>query len=287
MKCGQMQIRESVFNACERNGTVMPFPEGEKYICGQISAWNQKLDTVVSRVYLGFEFCEKMFLDSDSKESVRLAQRLKELGYRISFVFPIMHEKNVSLSKKYIEKLEGTHLFDEWIVNDLGTLIMFRREINTESDVVLGRLFDKVMREPRIDLFENRQIRTHFDLLQPRDWSSSYNQYFVSEFGVKAAETDTLPDGVLNLEACTFPYHVHYPDIYISSAAYCEWTGLEPAGAFSLHGACSKKCQDYFQLIPNGNRQPLKKVGNVIYAVQQKSFDECVQGSCRLVISKR
>lgn len=283
----QVRIRESAFNACERNGTALPFSVCMSYISEQISKYNQQTECPISRVYLGYEFCEKMFLMSDLKDLCLKAAELCRHGYTVSFVLPVMHESSVFFIKQLITKLDHLKLIDEWIVNDLGTLVLIREELNIHTDIVLGRLFDKTIREPRIDILQNQKVREHFDLLQPEDWSSEQLRFLQSRFGIKAAETDTFPDGVLCLENYGIPYHVHYPDIYISSAAYCEWTGSEDDDAFLLGSHCGMECLRYGQYIQNGDRNPLKKIGNVICYVQQKSVHDCVRGDIRIVFSER
>ncbi len=222
-----------------------------------------------------------------SAELEKKIQYTASQGYCISFVLPVMHESGIERFSRIILTLESQNLLDEWIVNDIGTLLLLRNTLGVTRPISLGRMFDKGLREARTDVTSDISIRRNFDDLQPESGESEELLELIARYTITGLETDTFPDGILDLTHTNLSYHVHYPDIYISSAAYCEYEGIGRIDPYTLHTACSMPCRNYGQRILTPLNSSLKKIGNAIFAEQTRPASACIRGNIRLVYSHR
>ena len=282
-----MNILEFTCNCCGTSGTTDPYED----FCRRLDMLPDTLPPAfqkpIERIYLGFEFCENMFCMSRAGDQERKIQYASERGYRISFALPAMHESHVGKFMETIRSLESQDLLDEWIINDTGTLIMLREAMGVSRSVSLGRLFEKSIREARINAENDEFIRRNFEDLQPAGGESGEFVEFVQRYHITGMETDTFPDGVLDLTNAGLSYHVHYPDIYLSSAAYCELEGIGKEEPYLLYPACAMSCRSYGQRIRTARGTVLKKIENAMFTEQIRPIDECVHGGARLVYSCR
>lgn len=282
-----MIVADAAYNACERNGSLDTYEQFQ----ARIEALRQDpppcVQGEITWVYLGFELCEKMQLMADERGLLKKAAHLHEAGLRCALVLPVMHQSSAERFAGLIQAAEALDMPDEWIVNDIGTLFYLRQELHTKRPTVLGRMFEKGIREARIDLTANEHIHRNFSLLQPTSWETEAFNTFVKTYQIAGIETDTLPDGLLDLSRAGIEYRVHYPDIYLSSASYCEYQGLSAPDPFTLDAHCGMECVKYEQCIPTGNAHALKKIGNGIFATQHRPLASCVEGMFRLVYSQR
>ena len=282
-----MNILEYSFNCCETSGTTDPYEDYCHRLDTLSASMPPELQRPLQRIYLGFEFCENMFCMSSIPDLKKKIQHTAQCGYRISFVLPIMHQSCVKTFIDTIQSLESQDLLDEWIINDIGTLIIMRETLGITRAISLGRMFDKGLRETRVDITEDEFIRRNFEDLQPKGGESEEFLGLVHQYHITGIETDTFPDGILDSTRAGLRYHVHYPDIYLSSAAYCEYEGLGKERPFMLHSSCSMPCRLYGQRIKTTRGALLKKIGNVLYAEQTRPIEACVRGDIRMVYSCR
>ena len=281
-------ITEYAYNACERNGTLDSMESFKNRLKALEIDSNLEKDKVYSRIYLGFEFCENMmsFCRIDHvKQKIELA--VKE-GYKVSFVFPMMHQKRIPLFKEWIRQLVQLDRIDEWIVNDPGTFLLLD-EAGVDGGFVLGRMFDKSIREARQNILDIPEIRDNFDVLQPENSFHGIREILKEKYHINGAEVDTFPDGILKLKDDGMHYHVHYPDIYLSCSTYCEYANgsHNPNERFLLHTSCGAECRHYEQKIICKNGRVLYKTGNVMLCRQNRSPGQSIEGCCRMVYSDR
>lgn len=283
-----IKVKAYAYNACERNGTLESYELFEKRLRILKNSHFLDRNEKYSWIYLGFEFCENMMMICKIEHIERKIALAIEEGYKVAFVFPVMHQKNVPLFKEWVRHLAEQKLVSEWIVNDLGTFTLLN-EVGISEGLVLGRMFEKSVRETRQNIFEIPEVKKNFDIFQPGESVKSILKILAKKYFLCGTEVDTFPDGVLNLANNELEYHVHYPDIFLSCSPYCEYANLnhEEKGRFILHKPCGAECCLYGQKISAPNGTEFYKIGNVMVCRQSKSLEECVDGFCRIVYSDR
>jgi len=280
--------KEYAYNACERNGTLESCELFEKRLRILKNSHFLGRNEKYNWIYLGFEFCENMMKLCQIEHMERKIALADAQGYKAAFVFPPMYQKYVPLWKEWIWRLAEQKLVREWIVNDLGTLVLLK-EAGISEGLVLGRLFEKAVREVRQNILEIPEVENHFEIFQPGESVKNIFKTLAKKFPLCGAEVDTFPDGVLNLADQELAYHVHYPDIFLSYSPYCEYANVnhEEKGRFILHQSCEAECCLYEQKISTSNGRDIYKTGNVMLYRQSKSPEKCIEGCCRVVYSDR
>lgn len=281
-------VKEYAYNACERNGTLESCELFEKRLRTLKSSHFLGENGKYNWIYLGFEFCENMMKLCQIEHMKRKIALVNAEGYKTAFVFPPMHQKYVPLCREWVQRLAEQKLVSEWVANDFGMLVLLV-EAGICERLVLGRLFEKAVREVRQSILEIPEVKNHFEIFQPAENMKSIYKILANKFPLCGVEIDTFPDGVLNLAECELEYHVHYPDIFLSYSPYCEYANVnhEEKGRFVLHQSCEAECCLYEQRILASNGRNIYKTGNVMLCRQLKSPEKCIEGCCRVVYSDR
>ena len=283
-----LKVNEFAYNACERNGTVESYKLFLKRInTVEISHFFGQNETY-RWIYLGFEFCEDMMKLYDISKIEKKIETAVKKGYKVAFVFPMVHQKNVPMVREWIERLAKQNLISEWVVNDLGMFVLLE-EVGITKNFVLGRLFEKGIREARQNILEIPEIVKNFEIFQPTESLRSICEILEKKYMICGAEIDTFPEGMLEVPDGRLEYRVHYPDIFLSCSPYCEYANMnhEEKGRFVLHQSCGAECCLYEQKIHVPNGKEFYKIGNVMIGRQMRSLEKCVHGTCRMVYSDR
>ena len=283
-----LKIDEYAYNACERNGTLESVELFEKRLDLLKHTHFFNRNEVYRWIYLGFEFCENMILTCKVQDIQKKIEMASKRGYKVAFSFPSMHQKQIGFFEEWVQCLAEQGMIEEWIVNDYGTFALLEK-CGVHKGIVLGRMFEKAIREVRQNVLEIPEIQKHFEILQPEESIKQLRKLLGDKYQMEGAEIDTFPDGLLDLGDGDFNYHVHYPDIYLSSSPYCEYANgkREEKGRFILHQSCGRECCLYAQKISTTRGRAFYKIGNVMLCRQEKSLEECIKGHCRLVYSDR
>lgn len=303
-----LQIDEYAYNACERNGTLESCELFKNRISAIESSHFLNHNEKYSWIYLGFEFCENMMKICDISQMEKKIEAAVKKGYKAAFVFPSVHQKSVPLVRKWLKRLAALNLISEWIVNDPGMFALLE-EAGVSKNLVLGRMFEKAIRETRQNILEIPEVAENFEIFQPAESMKGICRILSKKYSICGAEIDTFPDGVMNLtdpsfeckggciheeavraaSECPVYYRVHYPDIFLSCSPYCEYANLhhEEKGRFLLHPLCGAECSLYEQKISAPNGKEFYKTGNVMLGKQTKTLEACVNGRCRIVYSNR
>lgn len=283
-----LKINEYAYNACERNGTLESYALFEKRICELKNYHLGKQNATYSWIYLGFEFCENMMRICDILQMEKKIETAVKRGYKVAFVFPPVYQKSIPMVKQWIERLKKLNLISEWVVNDFGMFALLA-EAGITKNFVLGRLFEKAIRETRQNILEIPEVAKNFEILQPTESMKSICRILEEKYMICGAEVDTFPDGMLKLTDQHLEYRVHYPDIFLSYSPYCEYANVnhEEKGCFVLHQLCGAECCLYEQKISAPKRNEFYKTGNVMLGRQVKCPEECIEGCCRFVYSER
>jgi hypothetical protein len=209
-------------------------------------------DRLVSRVYIGSEFCSR-FLDFSASWRGAV-EKITEMGYGITFVLPNVVEGYLPKIKEIIALLADCRPDKlEIAVNDIGMLNYVAREY-PHIDLAAGLLFYKTSRDPRIDLLSLDDFKNNREILQESPLSSPATAELFKLLKVKRLEFDLLEHG-FDMEPLMERYDlsVHFPCIYVTSGNVCPLgaLNLEPREKFKLESGCSRECNRYYAHIDN------------------------------------
>lgn len=284
-----LEIEELMINMCDFKGTVC-----ENEFDARWKSVTKKAENIgnkkVDGVYLGFEFCPNMLSRCDITKVVDQIQRIHEEGLTVTWVIPPLYERHLERYKSFLQILLRDAAIDECVVNDFGTLHLLRKELQWKKTIIMGRLFDKSVREFRVDVKQYEEIKRNEEAFQRPGFCSEKMQMFAQLYEVHQFETDTIPNSVLNLEEWTrkMKISVHYPRILLSRAAYCEFDGVnvEKEQKFLLRTSCGGVCDTYEKVIHGEPEREIYKAGLAIMGFQKQPLEESVRGRIRMVYSE-
>lgn len=282
-------VEELMVNLCDFKGTV--YEENFETIWNDFVIKAQSVGKKkVDGAYFGFEFCANMLVNCKIDKIIEAIHFVKRKGLFVTWVLPPLHERYLEIYKLFMTQLFAKAEIDECVVNDIGTLIMLREELGFKKKILLGRMFDKSVREIRFDVSEYPQIVENENIFFKPGVYSEMMRQVAGEYQVERFETDTLPNGVLQTECWGEGWNVtvHYPRIVLSRPAYCEYDAVnkERKEKFLFRTHCNGECRIYEKTIKAENRPDIKKSGLAVTGCQRKPVEEVVTGKIRMVYSE-
>lgn len=230
----------------------------------------------VDEACLGSEFCIHKLMAIPKDILLEKIAFLKVLQLRVLIMLPVIPERNWNYFMEFASEISGCT--DGFVCNDWGTLIFLRRNY-PNKEIVAGRLFEKGLRECRMEYGDvDENLARWTEKIAPTDMESAYLHLFTA-YGISQAETDTPMNGSLKL-ADRIGFRVHYPRIYLSHSAICEFALGQ--GSASL---CGMPCARYGKCISTDRGFGIYKIENCICAKQERRLEELVEGTYRLVYS--
>lgn len=191
-----------------------------------------------SRIYFGEEFCENRIPE---KEDYKLVyDYLKENNKEVSFVFPYLTDYGMDLLDEildYVNPKAGTEI----IANDWGTVYHLERQY-PGVEVVVGRLLNKMKRDPRIKTAEKFLDKDMMEMYRSSNLLTESSIRLLESKGIKNIEFDCPMQGV-KLKKTNFKYSVHYPLGYITTTRFCitNPATYKPGGNYRCTGKLCEK----------------------------------------------
>ncbi len=173
------------------------------------------------RVYFGNEFCEERIPKRVELEAACAAVR--EAGLPLSFVTPPVSDRGCEVLMDRLKELQTGMPGSEVVVNDWGVLRLLYHELPSLVPV-LGRLMNKLLRDPRITPHHSRPDVLPDPLRALRRCSLSISAYrhLLSRFGVKRVELDNLYQGIeMDFEAWSLLRSLYIPFGYVTMGRIC------------------------------------------------------------------
>jgi hypothetical protein len=165
------------------------------------------------RVYFGNEFCEERI--PKRAELEKSCAAASEAGLPLSFVTPPVSDRGCKQLVDRLKELQNWMPGSEVIVNDWGVLRLLNHEYPSLVSV-LGRLMNKLLRDPRITRSEPLQVLKSCSLTIP-----AYRR-LLSRFGVKRVEVDNLYQGIeMDFEELGFNPSLYIPFGYVTMGRIC------------------------------------------------------------------
>lgn len=197
------------------------------------------------RLYWGNEFCETLI--PTAGEARRLAGLARERGLPWTLVTPYLSDEGLDRMQRLLEELPEDCLPAEAVVNDWGLLRWLRREFPPVSPV-LGRLMNKMIRDPRVAPHYDRPGAPPEAMRALRGFSLLAADYgsFLEEAGVGRVEVDNPPQGLeVDFRELGFRGSLYLPFGFVTSGRLCLPGSLDRPREhkFSLLGTCGRECR--------------------------------------------
>jgi len=201
---------------------------------------------VFRRIYWGCEFCETLIPGSGA--TVRLAEGARERGLAWSLVTPYVTDHGLDRIARLLEKLPRDLHPDEVVVNDWGILRWLRRE-QDHLRPVLGRLMNKMIRDPRVatQFDDPRAPREAVEALRGFSISAGSYRSFLDGKQVGRVEVDNPLQGLsVDFAAEGIPASIYLPFGYVTTGRICLPGSLRltPGNKFSHLDRCGRECGD-------------------------------------------
>lgn len=257
----------------ELNNTIFKEKFGSLYKSFFESVDYQKAE----RIYFGSEFCQHLLPDLEDVKAVIEYAKMHEMKF--SLVTSCVFNDGINKVIPILEYLNGIEEEIEVICNDWGIVqLIYNRFYNLK--IILGRLMDKMPREPRITY---KQFKTIYGddgmrfLQTPNIYVGDY-QEILNIYNINRVEIDCVPQG-LNVEEKLYngfelKMSLYFPFYYVTSGAMCMFKFLTRAedDKYNISGNCAKICKHYERImkknmyIEEKNREVLLyNKGNTIY----------------------
>lgn len=204
----------------------------------------------IKRAYIGSEFCS-YFLRLFQNKIDNLICKLIDQVENITIVFPNILESDFKILKEIIEQISCINVIDEIVVNDFGSL-KYLSEKNLQKNIVLGRLFTKNSRDPRIDLWNHEPIKEKLVLTDLVQETPLYKA-LLKKNKIMRIETDYINHSYAENLPNDILISVHYPYTYVTSGNVCAVGSiLKPSPEkFKLENKCFFDCTRYFGIVEN------------------------------------
>jgi hypothetical protein len=173
------------------------------------------------RAYYGNEFCEMRIPERVELEESCAAVR--EVGLPLTFVTPPASDRGCEMLFDRLTELQNGLPGSEVVVNDWGILHLLHHEFPSLVPV-LGRLMNKLLRDPRVTPRYNRPDAPPEALHALQQCSLTISTYrrLLARFGVKRIELDNLYQGVdMDFKGLNLLPSLYIPFGYVTTGRIC------------------------------------------------------------------
>ncbi|MFZ5633516.1 MAG: hypothetical protein ACOY40_11775 [Bacillota bacterium] len=248
-----------------------------------------------TRLYFGQEFCEKAL--PAAGELLESVEESKRLGMEFTLVTPYVTERGLAKLEGRLKELERERPGCEVVVNDWGVLYLLHRKFPTLNPV-LGRLLNKIWRDPRLDNYLKNHPAGDCKILRNCSLAGPYMKKLLKRLNVKRIELDNLLQGLDDgLSHWGYKLSLYIPYGCITTGRIClfgSW-GLKQPGKFRSTGrTCSRQCRHYRlemrdmsgQVPKNGGWRIVQKGNTVFYEQTADLLAKGLEQAGKLKISR-
>ena len=199
-----------------------------------------------SRLYFGNEFCENLIVScKDLKQVLDFVER-KNLDF--TFVTPFVSNKGIEKLKQLLELIADRKPDSEVVINDWGILHLVNTDFNF-SKLILGRLLNKLKRDPRIMVCIKKIPPSILDYLQKSNITTSIFQKLLQSNRIGRIEFDNILQGI-NLNTHHFNIKLegslYYPYVYVTTTRLCPTNACDQIDKpIPIISSCNRECQNY------------------------------------------
>lgn len=195
-----------------------------------------------SRLYFGNEFCE--YLIPSLEELRYIIDFIKKNKIAFTFVTPFVTNKGIEVLRPIFEYIIRKYPDTELVVNDWGVFRILRDEFY-HSNLVLGRLLTKQIKDPRILSLKNKVSWSMKQYFKETNADTPVFSDFLSVNGIKRIEMDNVLQEI-NRGGEVLKASLYFPFIYVTTTRLCVTAACETVKNFSRNiPVCGKECRKY------------------------------------------
>lgn len=235
------------------------------------------------RMYLGNEFCERL-LPGTRALGVACRQAAASWG-GLTLVTPPVSDAGLDHIAQLLRSLARLSPGAEVVANDWGVLTLVAElvaEMGAELRPVLGRLMNKMLRDPRVTPSLAQEAPTAQALRATRQAAVTAPAYvrMLARLGVERVEFDNLHQGIdIDFAALGVRPTLHLPFSCVTTGSACMpgGTGQDPARKFTSDCPCRRECRTYAATMTDGalvGAVPLLNRGNSVFLQQDRQLVE-------------
>lgn len=203
---------------------------------------------IPNRLYFGSEFCQKLMPSLDECKRA-YAYALKH-GMKFTFVTSALFENGLKKAEENISYMNGLKDEVEVVCNDWGAVHLIKSKYK-KIKIVLGRMIDKLPREPRLSKkhFDTIYGREGVEFLQtPNIFVNEYKE-ILTDYGIKMVEFDCVPQGINLCDARqnnNWGIALYMPFYYVTTGVICmtQIMSADENDKFNFPKTCAQTCKN-------------------------------------------
>ncbi len=222
----------------------------------------------IKRFYIGSEFCNNYLSLFSADNFQQIINVMESKGIMPTIVFPNLNQHALEHAKKIVTKLAATNRDTiEFVFNDYGLLNFASNEF-PNLNLSVGRMFNKISKDPRVDMREYEGFKNNQDVLEESGLCTPVSIQWLKAMNVKRVELELMENNMrLDKIKEHFDISIHFPWIYVTSGNICALGSLNSQNdqKFKIKSNCSYECNKYYAQISNPVlRGEVCEVGNAI-----------------------
>jgi len=237
-------------------------------------------DQNFSRLYFGNEFCQRLLPNPQELEAVLDAASHLDFTLVTSYVT----DDGLDRVKDLLDCLSRRRQKGEVVFNDWGVFSVLR-EGYPSFEPVLGRLLNKMKRDPRLVTVVDRIPEISLEYFRGSNFSVPLFREFLVQNGVRRVEFDNVLQGI-DIDVRDMEVSLYLPYAYITTTRSClvNACDLPEKSEIIDISSCRQECQRYtFHLKSDVMPVDLVRRGNTLFFENEK-IPPFMQGVSRVVI---
>lgn len=220
---------------------------------------------MIQHAYIGDEFCEsKIPTLGCLKKQYRL---VREAGLKLMLASPPSTGRGLARLERLFGFLSTLDDATEIVVNDYGVLRLMRKKYAMLRPV-LGRLMNKMIRDPRITPSLNTPDAPPDALASLQQYGSLPFYKFLREWGVERVEVDNFHQGIkIDFKSLGIKPSIHIPYSVVATGRVCFFSSINKSKdtKFQCSTSCKRECDVYAMGMKNTSISLLQKGQTVFY----------------------
>ena len=226
-----------------------------------------------SRIYVGSYFCDRYFLMTTPLLLDSLKNSAQKGHRKITLVVPVPSQTTLTSVKKMVSNVLRKYkkVVDTVVVNDLGMLDWLSHNSNTQ--IVLGRMFSKCLRDPRYP--ETSEAYT-----VPKSTEQIIQQYNCGGIEVEGCFHAVYKS---NFDL-RYAIHLHASPFYISCMRQCFFASIPKVTSqkFRQNAGCRLECSEYRLSNTIQRNAEIHRIGKGVYFAGSNVL--CTNSSIAIII---
>lgn len=191
-------------------------------------------NALICGIRIGSETCSRMLEFIDANDMALLIEKIKVRGYKAYVVFPDICQHQWDYARKLLDICYEKKA-DRIVVNDYGML--FEANERFRNKVILGRMFDRRMRDPRCGTSWKEGLKKEESNLGSQEYRQLYKREQLCGIEMECfGSMDSIPS--------SWKVYVHIPYLLLTHGRICEFGGIQKSQESRYRlDSCHHQCQ--------------------------------------------